>query len=224
MIIAIALPLNKYCKIFILGVLTVGSLLTFSKIGIFVVALVLLLGLLKFNPNKYLKLSLLIIVPIILLAVQYFNVQIPLLFDSSSWIDRNNLLLVAKDLFVGGHLFGVGNFIAAMSGSAPTTVGGFLLLQPVHNIFVLYLVENGILGLVFQAAIIVGLYIKQRGSIKINQLFESRIWFMASVALVLLGSFDHYLISLPQGQFLLMIYFVYSASLVLLKDSVPRVK
>jgi O-antigen ligase len=113
--------------------------------------------------------------------------------DDTSLRDRINLAkssfqVIKNNLIMGT---GLGNFTSAMK-DIPTTVSGVLLIQPVHNVLLLMISEMGILGTLIYLSIWVKLIIKNIGKMNIFK------WLIVIVLLVM-GSFDHYLFSLPQG-------------------------
>ena len=79
------------------------------------------------------------------------------------------------------------------------------LIQPVHSIYLLTLVETGILGLVIFVAV---------GVASIRKAFKTRMsgLVLAIASLLFLGLFDHYLFTVVQGQLLLAL--ICSLSLV----------
>jgi hypothetical protein len=77
-----------------------------------------------------------------------------------------------------------------MGDTVPRNSNGILLLQPVHNIFLLIVSEIGLVGF--------GLF-----STLLYFFFENRKWslrfVMGLVGIFIISMFDHYLFSLPQG-------------------------
>jgi len=117
---------------------------------------------------------------------------------------------VIKDNFFFGA--GWGYFIKAMEDFVPITYGGFGLYQPVHNIFLLILSENGIVGSLVVVAILL-IYSFPNIKFFINSLFVKKhisflqYWLIISIICVLTLSFvDHYLLTLPQGIFILCVF------------------
>jgi O-antigen ligase len=119
------------------------------------------------------------------------------LFGDVSWQQRIDLAQKALKFTRKNLLFGTGfgNFLVRLSEDPIYMDSGIRLIQPAHNIFLMILVESGILGtlLIF---VIVGLFIKLILSThKINKNLM-----ISLLALILLaGNLDHYLITLPQG-------------------------
>ena len=109
-----------------------------------------------------------------------------------------NTLIMIKD----HPLFGVGlnNFIPSLS-LIQKPLSSTLYLQPVHNIFLLITAEIGIIGLVFFLWFLFKTYnhlIYFRGNIR------NTLLILLSVILIL-GLFDHYWLTLQQGQLLFAI-------------------
>lgn len=110
----------------------------------------------------------------------------------TSWNDRVNLmrtsLVMIKENILTG--VGLGNFTSSMEENIPRSDKGILLLQPVHNIFLLIVSEIGLVG--------TGLF-----STLLYFFFKNRKWslrfVMCLASIFIIGTFDHYLFSLPQG-------------------------
>jgi O-antigen ligase len=159
---------------------------TFSRIAIFLSVLIILVTFVSHLLKKHRIYS---FVPI-LIVERFGNL---LTSDDTSLRDRINLAkssfqVIKNNLIMGT---GLGNFTSAMK-DIPTTVSGVLLIQPVHNVLLLMISEMGILGTLIYLSIWVKLIIKNIGKMNIFK------WLIVIVLLVM-GSFDHYLFSLPQG-------------------------
>lgn len=109
---------------------------------------------------------------------------------------RQELLFAGEKMFLGSPIFGVGlnNFINKLPyyGSSPTVSWW---LQPVHNIFVLWTVETGVVGLLFLVYFLWWFFKK----------WEMGNLHFAVLAIFLTGLFDHYWLTLQQNQLLLAI-------------------
>jgi O-antigen ligase len=77
------------------------------------------------------------------------------------------------------------------------------LIQPVHNIFLLILSETGIIGLVGF------LFILLKSFLSILKK-QNKYLLFSLLAIIFLGMFDHYFLTLQQGQ--LMLAFIIGAS------------
>ncbi len=110
---------------------------------------------------------------------------------------RIELLESAGEMFRTSPLSGIGlGLFTVKLPSFNIPSGPTLFLQPVHNIFALVAAESGIFALGSLAAIFIFAFYfswRKRRALLLVSLFQ----------LILLGSFDHYLYTLPQGLFLL---------------------
>jgi hypothetical protein len=101
----------------------------------------------------------------------------------NGWQLRQQLNNVAIEQWVKSPIFGTG---LGTSPLYPRNIANFALLhQPIHNIYLLLLSETGVAGLVGFLVVI-----KKRFS-----------WFLLPI--LFLGLFDHYFLTLQQGQLLL---------------------
>lgn len=161
-------------------------LFTFSRIAILLAILIFVVTLLSLLSKK----KLYSFAPILLIT-RFLN-----LFSGgdTSWKDRVNLMkssfLVIKNNLILGT--GLGNFTKGMEGYVPKTTNEIFLVQPVHNVLLLMFAELGILGTL--------LYLLFMGKILLSNTSKMD-WFkwLIVITLVVIGCFDHYLWSLPQG-------------------------
>lgn len=112
---------------------------------------------------------------------------------------RSSVEMVAQQPLVG---VGFGNFLpvlATVTNPLPLN----LYLQPVHNIFLLVLAETGIIGLIFFLWFLTNTYKRLFQKVKKGQGIPYRIFIVLLSLLLVLGSFDHYFVTLQQGQLLL---------------------
>lgn len=83
--------------------------------------------------------------------------------------------------------------------------------QPVHNIFILLVNELGwiLSGLACLVVLLaVRKFYQRRNKLLTHQrLFKKRILFVIVVAFIVIGTFDHYLVTLDQGRFLVIMIF-----------------
>lgn len=83
--------------------------------------------------------------------------------------------------------------------------------QPVHNVFLLALSEAGILGLMGMILAAVFIFVRthhnRKNFLTPNRNFKKRILFVIFVALISIGLFDHYLMTLDQGRWLFIFAF-----------------
>jgi O-antigen ligase len=83
--------------------------------------------------------------------------------------------------------------------------------QPVHNGFMLILIEQGWIGFfllsILTLYIFSKLYQKRKKLLTRGQRFKKRILMVCFISLFLISLFDHYLITLQQGQYLVVMIF-----------------
>ncbi|MBI2021453.1 O-antigen ligase family protein [Candidatus Daviesbacteria bacterium] len=184
----------KYKFSLVLG--SIAILLSFSRVAISMLILTTI-----FFLKRYLRFLLIIFfvaAPFLLIRFSSaFN------FDNLSIIRRQELFEYAWSFFTNSPFFGVGlnNFInnLALSNLIP---GPSRFLQPAHNIFLLSLAETGLIGalgfLLFVLTPILIIFKKRQNPFFKGLLF---IW----IAIFIFGSFDHYFLTLAQGQRLLFL-------------------
>ena len=175
------------------------SMFTFSRVSILLMLLICILYLLKYfkSTKKIFSVS-------TLLWLRFVDIFTG---EDSSWTERITLLKVNIGILKENLLLGtgLGNSIRHYSENIPLTEGGKLLLQPVHNIWILMLVELGLLLGLYYLFLLYKFFIK---GVKINTFTLSIL-----ITVITIGMFDHYLFTLPQGN---IIFFSF---LILLTDS-----
>ncbi len=128
------------------------------------------------------------------LLLPYTNVS-----SNASIVRRSNFLTASYSMFKVNPLFGVG------SGNNVTYIERFLpysmelrFIQPVHNIFLLILTENGLFALGFFLILLFCVF---------WQLYKSSnsILFLSLFLFILLGLFDHYVITIHQTYLLFLL-------------------
>ncbi len=177
---------GKYERFLAIALGMVSALLTFSR-G----AIVVLFAECFFMFRK--KLIFLVIPIILTLPFLYVRFDSIFNFDNLSIVRREELAHFAIDQFSKNPLTGIGlnNFITEIASSSLVS-GPSRFLQPVHNIFLLTLAESGITGLSgFLGLFLIPIWLMLKRESRISYLF---------LAIIFLGSFDHYLLTLPQGQ------------------------
>jgi O-antigen ligase len=180
-------------SIILMGLSSLVLVLTFSRISFLVCAVIWLAFFIKvfFNVKRLKNFAFLG-----LMSERFFN-----LFTGgdTSWSDRVGLMKASFNIIKENLLTGVGlgKFVANMGESVPRSENGILLLQPVHNIFLLIVSEIGLVGF--------GLF-----SALLYFFFKNREWSLrlviGVVSVFIIGMFDHYLFSLPQGLGMFMLY------------------
>ncbi len=114
-----------------------------------------------------------------------------------AFVHRRDLMIAALYMFWDHPLFGVGmgNFLSAL----PSYIELYKTpLQPVHNIYILVLVEAGIVGFALVISFLRNIYSKLSVSRDYDPLLLAAFW-----ATFFLGMLDHYFLTLQQGRLLL---------------------
>jgi O-antigen ligase len=172
----------------------VGLIITFSK-SAFLGLLICLTFLLLEKRVKMIKRNtgLLFLTLINLLSILSLTVNWEILgnrlFKSESILQRISLIKISTKMFLENPFFGVGlnNFIA----NIPKYLDNNLwILQPVHNIYLLVLVESGLIGLLLFFVGIVKIFDKA----SINKYF-----FLIFIFILISGYFDHYWLTIQQN-------------------------
>jgi len=180
-----------YKKLSVLLVILSGIFvtLTFSRISTLLVLIIVLVTLV----HRLVKGKLFSFTP--LLLVERFTNLIS--GNDASWNDRVSLMKSSFSVIKNNLMFGtgLGNFTKGMEKEIPSTVNGVLLIQPVHNVLLLMVAELGVVGSL--------LYVFLLGKILVSNVSKMN-WFkwLAVLTLLIVGCFDHYLFSLPQGMVL----------------------
>lgn len=181
-----------------IGLGLVGLFLSFSQAAWFVGCIGLLLGIkkLRIKITSWFKGKARYGAMMGLLMI---SLMAPFLFSeySQSILERRALLEKAFFHIQRSPFLGVGlnnSLQADLHSSSPNI---FYRFQPVHNVYVLLLTETGFLGLSFFMMYLLSLrpYFTPQYSVGIA-LFQ----------LFLLGLFDHYLVTVQQGQLLLVLF------------------
>ncbi len=161
-------------------------LLTVSRSAIFILFISSLV-LLKNRGRLMLAIGAVALLPI--LYTRYFSL---LTFDNLALLRREEFFQIAFKQWVENPILGIGlnNFIPRAADLLLTGPSRFL--QPAHNIFLLSLSETGLIGTIGLIGLIGYPIFKKRFSI---------IW----GAIIFLGMFDHYFLTLPQGYRLLFL-------------------
>lgn len=120
--------------------------------------------------------------------------QLPL--EDSSVQDRAKLTSAAISGIKSNPIFGIGSgySVKIYDTIHLQTSGGFSLIQPVHNIFLLILLEQGVIAGVAIIALMLVFWLMQ--------LIRSSYKFLAVgviASIIIIGMLDHYLLTLPQG-------------------------
>lgn len=189
---------EKILKFLALTVSLCLIILCFSQ-SVYIALVVLFFFFVFLTKNKYIKkqyaCSFLIAVILSSLFMPVYSSQISKTnyFFSSSVKERLTLSQISGEMFLNSPLTGIGlnNFI----NNIPTTYVlrvPFWFLQPVHNIFLLFTVETGIIGI---CLLFVYLYKYISYLIK-NRKTE---YLLILIAIITTGFFDHYWLTLQQN-------------------------
>ncbi len=189
---------------------SIALLLSFSRVVIFLWAILILFVFVKkyFLSIKQApaRLAVVICISIVFVAAN----TVPLAHDlflrfsqtslaGQSVTERIELVHASWKIILNHPLFGVGlyNFIPALAPlQKPMPLG--LYLQPVHNIFVLVTAETGVIGL----GLFIWLLIATMKRIANFELQIKKTMFVLLFIILLTGMFDHYWLTLQQGQLL----------------------
>ncbi len=203
--------LLRYFSIFNILLSTLLIFFTFSRIGIFLI----LLNIAVITIHKIFICKKIFFKKLSNRGVRVFSISTPFLYvyqrfipiilgNDKSLSERIELLKSGVKVFKNSILFGCGisRFIKAMENFVPRSSKGIMILQPVHNIFVLMLAEVGVLGFL----IILFLIVKIIFPILKKKFTVYSLLILINILII--GSFDHYLFTLPQGTTILFFVLV----------------
>lgn len=181
---------KKYFYILSLILGTVALFLTLSRVAIILWVLILIKFLLKFKKSSIFVIA---VVVVAIFFSPFISGRFMGLFIDESVSQRIALINNSLTIISQHPLFGVGlnNYL---SGN---------ILQPVHNIYLLIAQETGIVGLLLFLVFVRKTFarIKARSSIIHNSKFIILLTFL------FLGLFDHYFLTIQQGQLLFAFVF-----------------
>lgn len=201
---------NKFVKPLVIVVVAIGSIgifLTLSRVAIllWIVFAVLFFVFYLFPKRKKIAVFALAILAAIIAVVAvgsgFIGRFTSLSLTDESIVERQVLVSASISMWRDHALFGVGlgNFLRILpSYESPQTLP--YVLQPVHNIFLLVATETGLLGL-FGFALFLGGIVRKIASSYRQYLFLS----LSFVSILVIGMFDHYFLTLQQGQLILTI-------------------
>lgn len=189
----VALFKNQFSLLANLGfssILIIAIFLSLSRLIVFLMIAFIPFLIFKRIKKESLKKE----IPILAITIflfSFFNARfLDIGFNQESFSLRISLIKDSVNIFLSSPIFGVGlkNFLVNL----PLVQKEFYL-QPVHNIYLLFLSEAGILGfsLVFIFFVLV-----------IKKIKEKTIFLPIFLTLFIIGMFDHYLMTLQQGQLL----------------------
>jgi O-antigen ligase len=191
-----------FFKTSFLIILGIGIFLTFSRVIVLEMIAVLIFWVFLNNKNfKYKKTILILLsfaVPLLFLA---FWGRLFSDFYKDIFL-RFNLLRISVFIFRDNPIFGVGlnNFYFEEAFYQKTVTP--TLLQPVHNIYFLFLSETGIAGLLLLLLFLKKTLLQITEKIKEKKYSKnlSTALFVLFLATLFIGLFDHYPLTLQQGQ------------------------
>lgn len=169
---------------------------TFSKAALAALAIS---ALFLFAKARYFLIGLLVLAVLTVLSFKAIPEQ-----PTASVAERLVLIKAALEIAAKNPLLGVGSgqFIPQLAELDLTSLAQIRLLQPVHNVFLLILAENGLIGLFLFAAV---LFATAR---RINSPPKLALY----AAILIFLSVDHYLWTLHQGKMLLWLSLGYILS------------
>lgn len=191
--------------------------LSLSRVVIAIYLLFLLIGvvywLVKHRPKPRLGVGLIIagLLDILLFigGVAFFQTIITRFTQTSifeeAFVQRSELTNTALAIIATHPVFGVGlgHFIPALAPlQDPLSVG--LYLQPVHNIYLLIASETGLIGLTLFSCLVFITFRRLLFMISLTPLFRITYFPLLLLLSIILfiGFFDHYFLTLQQGQLL----------------------
>lgn len=185
-IILLAITKNHVSRLITATFSTLALLLTFSKSALFALVIAFLIS---YSQVKDLLLKVAAILILVFVAVQILPT-----IDVASFAERLTLAQAAFDIAKLNPVFGTGsgNFILELSKFDLFTISQVRLLQPVHNVFLLFLVENGIIGLLLLSFVLSTVFQNVVSKLKIS-LF---------IIILIYLSVDHFFATVQQGQIL----------------------
>jgi len=125
--------------------------------------------------------------------------------EASSFSRRMELNKIAWKMWQSSPIFGVGlnNFVPRMEEFGQV-VANYRFLQPVHNIFLLVLSEMGIVGLMGFGWLILKLVSREYCVLRrAEKPLHPTYYWLLTIVILLLGSFDHYWLTIQQGMLVL---------------------
>jgi len=200
----------------ILGTITLFLTLSRTAIFLWAICLIVLFG--SYFVKKYkngfsnkkvfigMVMFLVIIVSLFLIFQNALLLQrfLQTKISDESLVQRGQLISQSFLMIEKNPVFGVGinNFFNGLNFSKGQLEVS--LIQPVHNIFLLVYSETGILGFCF----FIYLFYKVTKNVIYKSLKKERKYLLMLIfSIVFLGFFDHYFLTIQQGQLLLSIIF-----------------
>ena len=195
------LRLKKITDSFYLTSVILGSValfLTFSRIAILlwiITLCIFLFSKVKISLFKKVIAVLIVLASLLISSVIYspfyFRFIQSSLFEES-FVVREKIIYQSFDIFTKNPIIGAGinNYF-----SLPISLNNVFVIQPVHNIFMLILVQTGIIGFLYSLWFLLKLF-----KSVINKPVALKLLLFYIIAI---GVFDHYFLTLQQGQLML---------------------
>ena len=185
-------------KIFFSSVIILGTFvlfITLSRVALLLWILFLLWYAFKNIQKKPVFIFLIFSFPFLIFVSPLSKRFLSTSLTEESVVERMDLVKASFQMFLSSPIFGVGinNFFINL----PSVLSSRFLffLQPAHNIFLLVLSETGILGFLLFCFFLFKTLKKTY--------VQKKIFFQVLIVIMVLGFFDHYFLTLHQGQLLL---------------------
>ncbi|MCL4354874.1 O-antigen ligase family protein [Patescibacteria group bacterium] len=209
-LVAISKTNRKSIKGYYVLTLMIGSIalfITLSRTAFFLWIVILLIEFfLKIKKRFKLLIGLLFILIFLILLIPFIPFSSRYIFSQfsqESFIQRYDLALSASQTFLNHPLLGVGlnNYLYYIPSFLNNKI---LLVQPPHNIYLLILVQSGILGFFVFVKFLLNTFTQITKSLN-----DKRFYYYLFFSVLFLGFLDHYLITLQQGQIILTLVFAF---------------
>ncbi|MFC1750457.1 O-antigen ligase family protein [Pseudomonadota bacterium] len=206
----------------VVALLCLGLLFTFSRTGILAIGTVFLMYVSLIDRKIPIK-TVLLFASIIMFFVVTFNLEdvvwsrFILGGDTQAGIERIDYMNISKRMISDRPWgTGLGSFTLEMQDYTSDKLAPWTH-QPVHNIYLLFINELGLVGGLFFTFLIGFLFLKLVQALKfLKDKAEDRDYCIMLLALlmgiIIMGLFDHYLITIYQGQVMLFIYLALAGS------------
>lgn len=196
---------NKLFLFSTIPFITIAFLLTFSRVTLFTGAFLVIIYVFS-QRGMSLKKAGVLCIPFIFLGTLFLFQRFSLHSLSRDWGYREELIQIYLEMFFKHPLFGTG-LLNSFTNQIPyqKTVSP-ILLQPVHNIYLYSLVQTGILGFLMLSVFLIKTIRKSLSvfkSTKANDMLWARAVLYSLMSLLFVGCFDHFFLTLQQGQLIL---------------------
>lgn len=160
---------------------------------------------------KYLILGAVMLIFILVL----FNLHTVILaritdLSGDAYAERALFADIGQKVFLQNPMgIGLGNFASRMASFSSSPLQPWLF-QPVHNIFMLTFIEQGIIGGLFFIGLFIAsarLCFSAMKRLLKTEKYQWKVWLACLFMLVILGMFDHYLYTIWSGQVNLFVLF-----------------